>query len=103
MVGHVLVLSLRSSPMRAVSAMRRRRKKKEGRKKASVGDKLIMEEARAPSKVSGRHEVDYYVRRINIKAHIPEVNVEGKSHLLEINNPTCNFPEWVVGDLGYLS
>ena len=63
MVGHVLVLSLRSSPMRAVSAMRRR-KKKEGRKKASVGDKLIMEGARAPSKVSGRHEVDYYVRRI---------------------------------------
>ena len=49
--------------------------------------------------VLGRHEVDYYVRRIIIKAHIPEVNVEGKSHLLEINNPTCNFPEWVVGDL----
>ena len=45
-VGHVLVLSLRSSPMRAVSAMRRG---KRGRKKASVGDKLIMEGARASS------------------------------------------------------
>ena len=29
-VGHVLVLSLRSSPMRAVSAMRRRRKRERG-------------------------------------------------------------------------
>ena len=29
-VGHVLVLSLRSSPMRAVSAMRRRRKGERG-------------------------------------------------------------------------